>query len=173
MIGIILESSTNQDEITFRQPSAVFFYNNNQIRIPLRYVYYKGNLVDFKSGFEGCIDIIPYVSRDSNGNAKIDYLGAGIYLSPKVFESLFAQTYLLNNPLGRYNDLKLEHVEQDYLVGVLKAQGGLEGNDMAYYEGFRGPIKIWSVSYDSDIKVHEEFLRTSSGQYGEFDNLAY
>jgi hypothetical protein len=41
-----------------------------------------------------------------------------------------------------------------------------------YYGGFRGPIKIWEVTYPENIIAKEEFLRLS-GEFGEFDTLSF
>ena len=100
---------------------------------------------------------------------KIDGLGAGLYLSPKVSKSLFAQLYLMNDAFGNYPTLKLVHSELDSVNSQLR-NGGINVGDIVYYQGFRGPIKIWEVQYPKDLISRDEF-RSISGSYAEFDNL--
>ncbi|GAI47925.1 unnamed protein product, partial [marine sediment metagenome] len=97
-------------------------------------------------------------------------LGAGLYLSPKVSKSLFAQLYLMNDAFDNYKTIKLAHSEDDQVVKSLKMQG-VDLGEFVYYQGFRGPIKIWDVrKVPENILVKEEFLRRS-GDWAEFDDL--
>lgn len=148
----------------------IFIYNNQQITIPLRYAYMNGRLYDFGGGLNATAEVIPAISANS-GQVGIDRTGAVIYLSPKVSQSLFAQLYLMNDPFHKYPTVTLAHSEPDSLVASLNQQGANLG-DFVYYGGFRGPIKIWSVSYPSNIISHEEFTR-KEGSYAEFDNLTF
>ncbi|MDP3987317.1 MAG: hypothetical protein Q8P81_03775, partial [Nanoarchaeota archaeon] len=50
MIGAVMESSKIGTATSMVRPDAVFFYNGNQYKIPVRYVYYEGQLLDFNSG---------------------------------------------------------------------------------------------------------------------------
>jgi hypothetical protein len=170
VIGMIIENSRNNNSISFKQPVGIFIYNNQQVRIPLRYLYYKGQIIDFKSGFEATARIMQ--KGDISGQqVSLDEFGAAIYLSPKVSRGLFAQLYLMNDPLKKYSTVTLAHSQPDLFVSQLRAQG-LSIEDIVYFQGFRGPIKIWKVDYPSNILEREEFLRTSGG-YGEFDNLQF
>tara|TARA_Y100000310_G_scaffold221576_1_gene223155 strand:+ start:9329 stop:12061 length:2733 start_codon:yes stop_codon:yes gene_type:complete len=168
--GVILQSSNKGISTTFTQPQGVFVYNQKQINIPVRYIYYNENLIDFKTGLDAIIRIIPIVTQNDQ-QVQIDNLGAAIYLSPKVSKSLFAQLYLLNNAFKNYETIKLAHSQDDPFVSTLNSQGG-NIKDFVYFNGFRGPIKIWKVDYPSNIIEKEEFLRTS-GEYAEFDNLKF
>ena len=158
----------NENEIG--QPQIVFVYNGQQISIPLRYVYYKGEFIDFGEGYEAGIRIVQTAAQVESG-MQIDELGSLIYLSPKVFKSLIGQLYLFENSLGNYDSIKLVHSETDSFVKNLKTTGA-DISDFVYFNGFRGPIRIWEVDYPSNIKENEEFLRTS-GDYAEFDNLTF
>lgn len=156
LAGIIL-STASQDGIYYsKQPEAVYYYNNQQIKIPLRYSYVQGELIDFKEGLDAVFMVVPKVSNSDQG-VTIEDFGAGVYLSPKVSKSLFAQLYLMNDPLYMYPTINLEHSEEEIVVKTLKVQG-LNINDFVYYQGFRGPIKIWKVNYPAGIETHEEFL---------------
>ena len=156
---------------TLIQPEGVFIYNNEQIKIPIRYAYFNGQMIDFEKGLDVVFFVYPRV-YDNNGQIQIDYIGAGLYLSPKVSKSLFAQLYLLNNSFGNYNTIKLVHSERDQVSASLKMQGADLG-DFIYYNGFRGPIKIWNTQeIPKNILFRKEFLETSGG-YAELDNLRF
>lgn len=170
LIATIIKTSGSESSITFEQPEAVFYYNNQQMRVPMRYVYFGNQLKDFRTGFEGAVYILPTITTGSGGSAQIDYFGSVAYLSPKVFNSLFAQLYLMNDPFNKYPTVQVAHSEDSEIVKNLKSQGFV-GN-FINYNGFYGPLKIWSVSYPEDILAREEFLRTS-GAYAEFDNLTF
>jgi len=165
MVGIIIEKT--EDE--FHQPIGVFMYNQNQIRIPLRYIYFQDKIIDFGNGLESVAYIFPSAKQTSDGRLNLNPSGAMIYLSPKVSKSLFAQLYLLNNAFNNYPTIKLVHSELDDVVKSLNMQGVNLG-DMIYFNGFRGPIRIWKVNYPEDTKTYKEFTATSGG-YAELDNL--
>jgi hypothetical protein len=168
--GIVMKSSVTGNTITFFQPTGIFVYNNRQVNIPIKSVYYNGQIRDFGRGIDAIVQIIPKV--DQNGQqVSIDSLGAAIYLSPMVSKSLFAQLYLMDDVYGKYGTVKLAHSEGDLIIEDLNSQGANIG-DFAFYNGFRGPIKIWKVEYPSNILSKEEFLRTSGG-YAEFDDLSF
>ena len=140
------------------------------MRIPLRYLYYKGQIVDFKTGINATARIMQ--KGELNGqSASLDELGAVIYLSPKVSKGLFAQLYLMDDPLDKYSTLTLARSQPDIFVSQLRAQG-LAIDDIVYFQGFRGPIKIWKVEYPENIIEVEGFLKTS-GEYSEFDNADF
>ena len=161
----IRTSIVNQE---FQQPEGIFIYGNEQITIPLRYLYFQGKIIDFESGLDSIAYLFDQVNQNSN-RVNVDPYGAVIYLSPKVSKSLFAQLYLLNDVFGNYPTIKLAHNELDVVVQSLRSQGVRIG-DFVYFNGFRGSIKIWEINYPSNIIIHEEFTRTS-GEYAEFDYL--
>ncbi|MCH8329437.1 MAG: hypothetical protein IIB81_03525 [Nanoarchaeota archaeon] len=154
--GIILEYSNNENLITFSQPQGIFIYNQNQINIPLRYVYYNDRIIDFGNGLEVVIRIIPRISQ-SNQQVNIDSLGSIIYLSPKVSKSLFAQLYLLDDAFKNYETVILVHSELDPVVSNLNSQGA-NIKDFVHFNGLRGPIKIWEINYPLNIQFKEEYL---------------
>lgn len=169
-IGITLESSySSQNTIKFKQPLAVFVYNNKQHTIPMRYVFYQGKMYDFGSGLEATFMIVPQISQTSNGQIQVDQTGAGIYLSPKVNDGLFAQLYLMGDPNNRYPTIMDVHSEDDYVVRVLKSQG-LNLGEFIYFQGLRSPLKIWKVTYSENVKDNYQF-RLTSGEFAAWDNL--
>jgi len=172
IVFIIYESTKSDFGAIIDQPRAIFYYSQQQISIPIRYVYYQEKLLDFKGGLNATISLIPSITSAGNNQGQIDESGAAIYLSPRVTNSLFAQLYLLNSKAGRYSEFELAYSEQDAYINYLNSVG-LGIKDFAYISGgVRGPIKIWKVNPDEDILVNEEFLRTS-GEYAEFDNLTF
>ena len=167
--GIVIESSTDFQTISFEQPQGIFIYNNQQIKIPIRYIYFQGRIFDFGNGVDSIAYLLPKINQDSQGMVNVDPYGAVIYLSPKVSKSLFAQLYLLDDVFKNYPTMKLVNAEPDSAIKTLKAQG-MNFGDFVYFNGFRGPIKIWEVDYPADVIFREEFTRVS-GEYAEFDNL--
>ena len=164
IVGIVVNLNNNM----IKQPEAVYVYNNVQTRIPVRYIYINGEIVDFKSGLDVIVDIIPSFSGSS-----INQMGAAIYLSQKVSKSLFARLFLMDDAFGEYETFELAHTEDNPVVASLRSQGVLIG-DFIYYQGFRGPIKIWDVSnIPEEIKVIEEFKEPLNGKYARFDEVFY
>ena len=50
------------------------------------------------------------------------------------------------------------HLEEDLIINELRRNGFTNLGNFVYYQGFRGPIKIWEVNYPSDIEFKEEYL---------------
>jgi len=166
----MLEFSKKGGQVSFNQPYAIFIYNNQRMDIPVRYVYFKGEIIDFGGGLDAIIVVLPSASLTGQ-NIQFDDLGAVIYLSPKVSKSLFAQLYLMNDPFDNYPTISLAHSQDDSVIVSLKLQGA-DIRDFLYFNGFKGPIKIWKVDYPNNIIMREEFLKTS-GEYAEFDDLQF
>jgi asparagine N-glycosylation enzyme membrane subunit Stt3 len=174
--GIILEYSQTDGEMQLQQPKGVYFYNNKREDLPIRYLYYQDRLMDFGSGLNVTMMIIPAVS--SSGR-EIDPLGVAIYLSEKTRNSLFAELYLMDDPLDKYPTLEIAHSEDDYFVKMIKMQSPDFG-DFLYNQGFRGPIKIWDTrNIPENILPREEFLYSpegwnqKNGPFGYLDNLDF
>ncbi len=165
LAGVVVEFKNT----SISQPEAVFVQNGNQIRIPIRYVYFNGELFDYKKGLNSTVIIFPALVN-SNGGVALDAAGAMIYLSEKTKDSLFAKLYLMDDPLNEYPTLKLAHSEPDTVVAYLNSQGA--NLDYVYYSGFRGPIKIWEVNYPANTAVVDGFLDLS-GEYAQFDNSTF
>ena len=169
VIGMLIEISKEDNSFSFKQPIGVFFYNNQQIRVPLKYLYYKGQVINFGSGIEATARITQGFTVSESGGVSADDFGSVIYLSAKVSDGLFAQLYLMDNSENRYNTISQAYSQPDAFVSQLRSQG-VNSEDIIYFQGIRGPTKIWKVDYSDEIAIREEFLRTSGG-YGEFDNL--
>ena len=165
--GIILQKENNQ----FKQPIAAYVYNGNQINLPIRYLYYNGTLYDFKNGTNSGVYIMPQIVQSETG-IQLDEEGALIYLSSKVVDSLIAQLYLMNDPLDKYKGVELAHSEPDPLETYLEMYSGINLNEFFYFNGIRGPLKIWEVNPPENIIAREEFTMTS-GEFAGLDNLTF
>jgi hypothetical protein len=152
-IGAVLISA-NDDKIM--QPEAIFVYQGKQYNIPLRFIYLDGELHDFGSGLEAGVFLFPKLNMDTTGITS-NKMGAGFYLSGRVINSLLAKFYLFEEETDYF---KVEHIESDSVVGELKTQG-VDLGEFVYYNGFRGPIKIWGINYPSDIQLNEDYLDTT------------
>jgi asparagine N-glycosylation enzyme membrane subunit Stt3 len=168
--GVIIESIDEGKNVVFSQPQGIFIYNQNQIYIPLRYLYVDGRFIDFGEGVESTAYLFPFVSQTDQG-LKIDGVGSLFYLSPLVGKSLFAQLYLMNDPLDQYSSLNLVRTQHHPIITNLNLQGAAI-KEFAFFNGVKGPIKIWEANYSDKILVKDEFLR-KSGDYAEFDNLTF
>ena len=148
--AFLLKLDKNTTNISFKQPETIMVYNGKQAMIPLRYLYYDGKLYDFNEGYEGCLYVIPSLKSDNTMNN----LGVGMFLSERNMRALWVRLYLL----GQKENFQLVHKEQDYVVKSLKDQG-VKIKDFIYYQGVRGPIKIWKVKYTGDEEVNPEYLQ--------------
>ena len=172
VIGMIIETQKNGNSISVMQPTTVFFYNNQQIRLPLRYAYSNGELMDFGTGIDGVARITQGLTLAGQG-VSVDPMGAVIYLSPRVSKGLFAQLYLMDDVFNNYETVTLAYNQPDPIVESLRAQGlGLD--DIVYFQGFRGPISIWKTEIPSNIIAREEFLSENGVyEYAGLDNLTF
>ncbi len=163
LIGIGLIYQNNNGSYIFQQPNAWFVSSGKQISLPLRYLYYNQTLIDFKTGIEATAYFIPQLQNSGNG-LSADNLGAVIYLSPRIMRGLLGQLYILNNALGNFNNYELVHTEPDYVIDYLQTQG-IKINEFIYYNGLRGPIKIWKIKYTGDEKPNPEYVQKEVPSY--------
>ena len=76
---------------------------------------------------------------DDNGN--INRLGAGLYLTRRVYHGLFTQLYILNRPSEYF---KLVYDDSNQVP-------------LAYYRGrLIGPTRIWEINVPKNITLTEE-----------------
>ncbi|MDE1849016.1 MAG: hypothetical protein KGH55_03210 [Nanoarchaeota archaeon] len=172
VIGVTIQYAriNNGTSIILSQPSAVFQYNSQQYILPMRYTYYNGQIIDYGSGINATFMIIPSINTQSNGQISIDPIGAGIYLSPKVQQSLYARLYLMGDPYNQYPTLSVGDIEENDIVSQLNARGA-NIKEFAYYQGqLLAPLEIWKVNYPSSILNLPQF-RQPSGEYAGLDNL--
>jgi asparagine N-glycosylation enzyme membrane subunit Stt3 len=156
--GIILEMEMKGNtSVVFKQPQAVFIYNNKQYKIPMKNLYFEGKMISFGSGLDAVAYIIP--SIDTKG--QFDETGAVIYLSPRIFNSLLGRVYILNDYYKEYVGLTLANKEDDAAVKYFSQYTGGKMNEFIYYQGLRAPLKIWKVTAPAGTQTHSEFLNPS------------
>jgi len=150
--AILLEIQNNG---TLAQPQVVFIYQNKQYKLPLRYAFFNGKFIDFGSGVASGIYVMPLVSVTSQGSAQIDNIGIIMFLSNRTVNSELARLYLYKQDDPYF---KLVHSEDDAIVAQLK-QNGANVPDIIYYQGFRGPIRIWEIKYPNNVYFNPEYLK--------------
>jgi len=160
IIGIIIETENAE----FKQPIAVYYYQGKQIKIPLRYLYYQNKLYDFKTGINSAVYLIVKLENSNSNSLAVDPLGAAIYISPRILRGFLGQVYLLDNSLGNFPNFKLVRTEPDFIIKNINTNGASLG-DFVYYQGLRGPIKIWEIKYTGNEKVNPDALLTSPPSY--------
>ena len=132
------------------QPIGIFVYQNQQYRLPLRYAY-NNKFIDFGSGVESGIFLFPQINANN-----LEYDGALMYLSERTVKSQLARLYLYKEDNPYFG---LVHSEDDFIVAQIKTQQPSIG-DIIYYNGVRGPIRIWKINYPDTIELKEEYLNT-------------
>ncbi len=163
VIGIILEYSAKEKETSFKQPTGVFYYQGQQIEIPLRYIYFNKKIVDFGTGIGAAVYILQRVNTGTEG-LSVDNLGALMYLSPRLMRGMFAQEYLLNGYFNKFPDFQLAHSEPSPVIESLNSQGA-NLNEFIYYQDVQGPIKIWKINYTGEEKLNPEYLQRQKPSY--------
>jgi len=150
-IGAILIERNSEGKML--QPRGVFVYQGQQYTLPLRYGF-DGEFRDFGSGVEVGFYLFPRAVQ-TGGGVSIDPDGAMLYLSQRTVKSQLARLYLYkeDNPY-----FKLVHSEDDFFVSQIKSQNAGFEYDIIQYQGIRGPIRIWEVSYPDGMEVNEEYL---------------
>ncbi len=157
--AIIIE--TNRSGSIISQPQGIYIYQKNtnlpqtQYVLPLRYAYYNNELNDFGSGVEAGIFTLPTLNPQTGA---IDRSGVLMYLSNKTVQSQLARFYLYEEKNPYFT---LVHSEDDVVVMQLKGRGLLNSDeDFVFFEGFRGPLRIWEIDYPNGIQSNPEYLRT-------------
>lgn len=139
----VSDGNQTRDVFSIGQPEAIVVYNGRQETVPLRCVYINGQeaVFDAKDALEGCFRVLPSYEGQNNVNP----LGAGLYLSPDVYKSMFAKLFLLN-------------YETQYFKVAYNDEGS--GFPLAVYQGrLVGPLKIWQVSYPDNLVIPPEYYK--------------
>ncbi len=152
-LGAVIIEKNSAGEIS--SVLGVFVYQNQQYTLPLRY-YYDGKLNDLGRGLESGIFLHPKINVQDGQGINIEQDGALLYLSKRTVKSQLARLYLYGE---ENNNFKEALVEDDFIIKDLKSQGVQIGS-FAYFQGFRGPIKIWGIEYPKEIKYKKEFIDT-------------
>lgn len=138
----------------FKQPSAIVVYKGRQYEIKLRYLFYNGELRDFGNGIDGGIYIFPSLVSAGQQGLGVNPIGASVFLSQRNMRALWVRMYFLEEG----ENFNLIYTEPDSIIKELRKQG-LDIGDMVYFQGIRGPIKIWEVKYTGNEEYNEEYLQ--------------
>lgn len=154
LAAILIERNSSSDIIS--APVGLFVGDGKQYNIPFRYLY-DGKIKDFGQGLEAGIFLFPRVDQTQQG-IRVEKDGAMLYLSKRVANSQLARLYLYNE-----NDeyFKLVHSEDDFVVEQIKEQDSSFDSDFVYYQGLRGPIRIWEINYPKSIKYDKKYISTA------------
>jgi len=155
VLGVIMETNNGP----YTQPLAVFYNRGQQVKIPMRYLYYGGVLVDFNTGINATAYPIQSISQIDQG-LNINPTGSLIYLSPKIMRGFLGQVYILNDPLDNFPAFKLDYAQEDFILQQISMQGA-SLNEFVDYNGIRGPIKIWGIKYSYNQKDNPKYLNTT------------
>ena len=140
--AIFLPVRQEGDNVAFDRPTAVLFYGDQQVNVPLNCLFFDREVVFGDDGLDGCLRIIPTIEGDGAGNA----LGAGLYLSGRVRKTLFTRLYLFNEET------------ENFKVGY----NDYQNFPLAIYQGrLIGPLKIWEISYPDNIQTNPDFLKAT------------
>ena len=146
-IGGFVIPVTNDENgtiVSVEQPTAAIAYQGQLVNVPLRCVYMNGEELIFdgeEEYLEACLMLIPRI------DSSYDPIGSSLYLSPKVWNQLFAQLYLMEKEED-FPNFNLVYTDQDSMP-------------LSMYNGMMiGPMKIWGLSYPSYLNVPEEYYST-------------
>jgi len=140
---------------SYDQPKSVIVYNNKQYRLPLRYLYVQGQLIDFGNEKENTIDAAAYIIPSLSQGGEINYIGAAMYLSPKNMKALWVKLYLF----GQEENFELVHSEPSPIHSQYLIPQNVDVGEIIYYQGIQGPIKIWEVNYNGKEKIIPEYTQ--------------
>ncbi len=133
------------------QPTLVLYYNQAFEQIPLECVFIDNQEINFKgnNSIKGCLRIIPFATSSSvtGQQPTINPIGAALYLSPKVRNTLFTKLYLYGQDTKNF---KLAYSDENTGMPLLVYDGRLIA-----------PMKIWNVTYDLGTKINQTYLETT------------
>jgi len=147
----------------YQQPFIIVVYQGQQYNVDLRYLYLNGKLLDFETGIEATAFVFPRLEANG-GQVSLNNMGAVFYLSPRLMRGMLAQVYIMDDPLNNFPNFKLAHTESALVLDDLRNQG-MNLPDIVYFQGVRGPIKIWEVEYTGKEQIKEEYLERDETKY--------
>ncbi len=161
--AIIIPRENFEGGSKFGQPYIIVIYQGIQQKVNLRYLSVNGEFFDFGSGIEAAAYLFPSLITQGQGIRKND-IGAAMFISPRLFRGMLAHIYLLDDPLNKYPNFKIAHIEPDLIVDDLRKQG-MPLSEFVYYNGIQGPIKIWNIKYTGKEKIKQEYLDIDATKY--------
>ena len=147
VIGFIVHLGNltpNEQSFTanFNRVDAVIYFQNQQYLVPLQCVFFNNVELRFdgEDFMPACLRIIPTFVSNTQG----DGFGAAIFVSPRVYRTVFGQMYLL---------------EKD-LPGFKTVYEDSNNMPLAIYQGrLIGPLKIWEAD-TRGVAFKPEYLET-------------
>ncbi len=165
--AIVLPVKKDGSSSNFGQPYVILVYQGIQHNVNLRYLSVNDNFMDFKTGIEATAFIYPRLIQDGQ-NIGQNPIGAAMFISPRLMRGYLAQKYILNDPLKKFPNFKIAHIEDSPVVKSLESQG-MQLPDFIYYQGVQGPIKIWKIEYTGREQVKQEYLDTNYAKYLDWE----
>ena len=157
--GAVLSISKDNNSEIINQPKAVVYLRRTErIDIPLCYMYYNNQLVDYRDNGP-CMPVGLYMMPrlfQSGNQVNVQDRGAALFLNQRATRALWVNLYLLN----KSENFELVHSEDSLYIKQLREQG-FNAPEFMYAGDVLGPIKIWKVNYPKDIKFKPEYLETS------------
>jgi len=150
--ALIISQNKNED---YSQPESIVIYNNQQYKVPLRYLYVNGELIDFGNERENTLDAAVYIFPKLEQTGAINKIGAAMYLSPRNMRALWVKLYLLEQG----EQFKLVHTEPSAIHNQFLIPQGIDIGDIVYFQGIQGPIKIWEIDYKENEKVNTKYTQ--------------
>ena len=134
------ETKTRQK---MNQPSVIMVYQGQQVKVPLECIFLDGKEITYpEKGYPGCFRMVPTVEADN----RMNQMGAGLLLSPKVRRTVFTKLYLYDSPS--------EHFKKVYTDAD-------KGMPLVIYQGrLIGPLNIWEISYPDNLTIPPEYYGT-------------
>ncbi|MBT4166288.1 hypothetical protein HOE04_04590 [archaeon] len=163
--ALILPTENVMGQTVFRQPYAVVVYQGIQHNVYLRYLSISGEqFMDFNTGIDASIYVFPKLNPQANGGITANPFGAAMFISPRLMRGMMAQVYIMDDPLKKFENFKLNYTQQNLFIESLEAQG-MDLPDFVYYQGIQGPIKIWKVEYTGKEEIKEKYIDTDYSKY--------
>ncbi|MBU0957464.1 MAG: hypothetical protein KKF56_01500 [Nanoarchaeota archaeon] len=140
------------DNGVLKNPEAIIIFQNQQFTVPMKYLYYDGQLHEYE-GISAGLFVFPRLIPADTGSVTMDPIGAAVFLNGRTVNSNLARLYLFNQS----ENYKLVHTEQDVRMQDLK-NNGMQIGDFAYFNGLIGPIKIWEINYPENVQYDDKYL---------------
>ena len=156
IIGISVESD-NAGKVK-GQPKAIIITQGKggqvETELPMKYAFFNNTFYEFESGIEsGAFFMQRLNSQETSFQLEED--GALLYLSKRTVKSQLARLYLYkeDNPY-----FELAHSQDSPIVEQIKNSGAKEAEDIIFYGGVQGPIRIWEINYPDNMTLNQTYL---------------
>jgi asparagine N-glycosylation enzyme membrane subunit Stt3 len=152
-VGAIIIQKDKSGE--YLQPEIISVYNRVQYKLPLRYLFLEGELIDFGNEKENTLEAGAFVFPRITSDSRLNTIGAALYLSPKNMKTVWVNLYLLE----KEDNFKLVHTEPSSVHTQYLIPNNVQVGDFVYFRGIQGPIKIWEINYPLNQKSYPEYIQ--------------